>query len=69
MFEYLLADLGQTESSRRSIKQSYAKPLLQQRHAPANPRFWHPERACRRREAVMKNDCCKELEIVQVAHP
>jgi len=45
MLEDLLADLGQTESSRRSIKQPYAKPLLQQRYAPTDPRFWYPERA------------------------
>jgi len=45
MLEDLLADLSQTESSRRSIKQPYAKPLLQQRYAPTDPRFWYPERA------------------------
>jgi hypothetical protein len=31
MFDNLLADLGQTKSSRRPIKQSYAEALLQQR--------------------------------------
>jgi hypothetical protein len=45
MFEDLLADLGKTESSRRSIKQPYSESLFQQRYAPADPRFWHPERA------------------------
>jgi hypothetical protein len=68
MFENLLANLGQAESSRRSIKQPNAKSLLQQCYAPTDPRFWHPERACGGREAVMKNDRCKELEIVEVAH-
>jgi hypothetical protein len=45
MFEDLLADLGQTESSRRSVKQSHSKSLLQQRDAPTDARFWHPKRA------------------------
>jgi hypothetical protein len=68
MFEDLLADLGQTESSRRSIKQSNTKSLLQQRDASTDPRLWHPERAGGGREAAMENDRCKELEIVEVAH-
>jgi hypothetical protein len=36
VFENLLSDLGQAEASRRSIKQPYSKPLLQQGDAPAD---------------------------------
>jgi hypothetical protein len=44
IFKDLLADLRQTESARRSIKQSYAESLLQQCYAPTNSRFQYPER-------------------------
>jgi hypothetical protein len=36
MFEDLLADLGQAEASRRSIKQPHSEPLLQQSDAPTD---------------------------------
>jgi len=36
MLEDLLADLGQTESSRGSIEQPHAEPLLQQSDAPTD---------------------------------
>ncbi len=68
MFEDLLADLGQTKPSRRSIKQSYAEPLLQQRNAPTDSRFWHSQRAGGCREPAIENDGRKELKIVEIAH-
>jgi hypothetical protein len=36
MLEDLLADLGQTKSSRRSIEQPHSEPLLQQSDAPTD---------------------------------
>ena len=67
MFEDLLADLGQTKSSRRSIEQPYSEPLLQQSDAPTDSRFGQPERAGGGRKPAMDNDGRKELEIVEVA--
>jgi hypothetical protein len=64
----LLADLGQTKPSRRSIQQAYAEPLLQQRDTPADPRFWHSQRARRCQEPAIENDGRKELEIIEIAH-
>jgi hypothetical protein len=63
-----LTDLGQTESPRRSIKQSNAKPLLQQRDAPTDARFGQAQCTGRGREAAMDNDGRKELEVVEIAH-
>jgi hypothetical protein len=68
MFEDLLADLCQTKSSRRSIKQSYAEPLLKQCNAPADSRFWYSQRAGGGRESAIENDRRKELKIVEIAH-
>ena len=68
MFEDLLADLGQTKSSRRAIKQPDAKALLQQRNPPADSRLWQTQRAGGSREPAMGNDGHKELEIVEIAH-
>lgn len=68
MLEDLLADLGQTKSSRGSIKQPHAEPLLQQCDASADPGFRHLQRAGRGRESVIENDGGEELEIVEIAH-
>jgi hypothetical protein len=68
MFEDLLADLRQTEPSRRSVKQPYAEPLLEQRNATADPRFWHSQRAGGCGEPAIENDGRKKLEIIEITH-
>jgi hypothetical protein len=64
----LLTNLGQPKSSRRSIEQPHAEPLLQQSDAAADARFGHAKHARGRRESPVEDDGDKELQIVKVAH-
>ena len=68
MLEDLLSDLGQTETSRRSIEQPHAKPFLQQGNAPTYARFGQAQCPGGGGEPAMDNDRGKELKIVEVAH-
>ena len=63
-----MADLGHGEAPGRALHQPHAKPLLEQRQPPAQPRTRRTEDAGGGREALMLDDLGKEIEIVEVLH-
>jgi hypothetical protein len=62
------ADVGDAEAAGRAFQQPHTQPRLQRRHAPADPRLRHGERARGGRKALVGDHGGEEVEVVEIVH-